>query len=80
MHQILVTLGDAEELESGDCYEAFRGFLIEGGSPGRPGNTGWKVERVEGIEPSPIAWEAIVVPFNYTRLSRLDGAPKWRVQ
>ena len=39
-----------------------------GGSPGRPGNTGWKVERVEGIEPSPIAWEAIVVPFNYTRI------------
>lgn len=30
MHQILVTLGDAGELESGDCYEAFRGFLIEG--------------------------------------------------
>lgn len=39
-----------------------------GGSPGRPGNTGCKVERVEGIEPSPIAWEAIVVPFNYTRI------------
>lgn len=28
-----------------------------------------RVERVEGIEPSPIAWEAIVVPFNYTRIT-----------
>lgn len=26
-----------------------------------------KVERVEGIEPSSIAWEAIVLPINYTR-------------
>ena len=80
MHQILVTLGEGWELESRDCYQAFRGFLIEGESPGRPGKTGWKVERVEGIEPSPIAWEAIVVPFNYTRFSCLDGALKRRVQ
>lgn len=25
------------------------------------------MERVEGIEPSSIAWEAIVLPINYTR-------------
>lgn len=26
-----------------------------------------EMERVEGIEPSSIAWEAIVLPINYTR-------------
>ena len=26
------------------------------------------MERVEGIEPSPVAWEATVLPLNYTRL------------
>lgn len=30
-----------------------------------------EVERVEGIEPSSKAWEAFVLPLNYTRLKRL---------
>lgn len=56
------------------------GLSAEGESPGRPGNTGWKVERVEGIEPSTKAWEAFVLPLNYTRITRLLGAPKRAVQ
>ncbi len=28
-----------------------------------------KVERVKGIEPSSKAWEAAVLPLNYTRIS-----------
>ena len=35
-----------------------------------------EVERVEGIEPSTKAWEAFVLPLNYTRITRLLGAPK----
>ena len=31
----------------------------------------WKLERVEGIEPSTKAWEAFVLPLNYTRSKRL---------
>lgn len=27
-----------------------------------------RLERMEGIEPSPKAWEAFVLPLNYTRL------------
>lgn len=30
-----------------------------------------EVERVEGIEPSSEAWEATVLPLNYTRSERL---------
>ena len=30
-----------------------------------------RVERVEGIEPSSEAWEATVLPLNYTRSERL---------
>ena len=30
-----------------------------------------EVERVEGIEPSSEAWEATVLPLNYTRLTPL---------
>lgn len=30
-----------------------------------------KLERVEGIEPSTKAWEAFVLPLNYTRSERL---------
>ena len=29
-----------------------------------------RLERVEGIEPSYAAWEAAVLPLNYTRLSK----------
>ena len=37
------------------------------------------LERVEGIEPSPKAWEAFVLPLNYTReairnLAKTEGA------
>jgi hypothetical protein len=32
--------------------------------------TGEKLERVEGIEPSTKAWEAFVLPLNYTRFFR----------
>lgn len=29
----------------------------------------WKLERVMGIEPTLEAWEAAVLPLNYTRLT-----------
>ncbi len=51
--------------------EGFSGLEGSGELPERPGNTGWKVERVEGIEPSTKAWEAFVLPLNYTRSERL---------
>ena len=37
------------------------------------GKLQWKgdMERVEGIEPSTKAWEAFVLPLNYTRSKRL---------
>ena len=28
----------------------------------------WRLERVKGIEPSYEAWEAAVLPLNYTRV------------
>jgi hypothetical protein len=30
------------------------------------------VERVKGIEPSPKAWEAFVLPLNYTRTATVE--------
>lgn len=39
-----------------------------------------EVERVEGIEPSTKAWEAFVLPLNYTRITILLYSPKWAVQ
>ena len=39
------------------------------------------LERVKGIEPSYAAWEAAVLPLNYTRLSgQLYHASPWRQQ
>jgi hypothetical protein len=37
------------------------------------------LERVMGIEPTPSAWEAEVLPLNYTRFSRkrLYSIPAW---
>jgi hypothetical protein len=29
------------------------------------------MERVTGIEPASTAWEAVVLPMNYTRMSKL---------
>jgi hypothetical protein len=37
----------------------------------RRGESHKEVERVEGIEPSTKAWEAFVLPLNYTRSERL---------
>lgn len=37
----------------------------------RSQRVGREVERVEGIEPSTKAWEAFVLPLNYTRSERL---------
>lgn len=31
-------------------------------------NKGSEVKRVMGIEPTPLAWEARVLPLNYTRM------------
>ena len=42
-------------------------MLREGAGQGGNKN----VERVEGIEPSTKAWEAFVLPLNYTRSERL---------
>ena len=38
--------------------------------PVRPGEIK-EVERVKGIEPSYEAWEAAVLPLNYTRATRI---------
>ena len=35
-----------------------------------------KMERVKGIEPSCAAWEAAVLPLNYTRQCQLSGNSK----
>ena len=40
--------------------------------PGMPGIIELKVERVEGIEPSTKAWEAFVLPLNYTRITYIS--------
>ena len=40
--------------------------------PGMPGIIDCKVERVEGIEPSTKAWEAFVLPLNYTRITSIS--------
>src|SRR5690606_39035992 len=42
------------------------------GGPGMPGRRG--LERVMGIEPTPSAWEAEVLPLNYTRAEPSVGA------
>ena len=34
------------------------------------------MERVEGIEPSTKAWEAFVLPLNYTRSEAADFVPE----
>lgn len=76
----LVTLREClGELDSRGGYEALSGLGARG-NPWKARNYWLEMERVEGIEPSPIAWEAIVVPFNYTRFSCLHGALKRRVQ
>ena len=49
--------------------ENFTGLDPRFGLPGMPGIIGLKVERVEGIEPSTKAWEAFVLPLNYTRFA-----------
>jgi hypothetical protein len=36
------------------------------------GKTGFTVERVTGIEPALSAWEADVLPLNYTRAHQPD--------
>ena len=38
-----------------------------------------RLERVKGIEPSSKAWEAAVLPVNYTRMPcGIVAAPPWR--
>ena len=39
-----------------------------------------EVERVEGIEPSTKAWEAFVLPLNYTRITLFLYAPSARAE
>ena len=56
MHVRIAGCGRGEGDETGFVYCAGCGF---------------GVERVEGIEPSTKAWEAFVLPLNYTRLERL---------
>src|SRR6186997_1039243 len=50
-----------------------RGTVLEGldpGGPVDPHENHTPVERVKGIEPSYAAWEAAVLPLNYTRAPR----------
>ena len=59
--------------------------LARGASPSLPAGGGWlSMERVKRIELSYEAWEAAVLPLNYTRIAArilLDGAvairPHW---
>ena len=44
-----------------------------------PQETRLEVERVEGIEPSTKAWEAFVLPLNYTRFSHVSLLTKREV-
>ncbi len=39
-----------------------------------------KLERVKGIEPSPQAWEARVLPLNYTRFAKWEKASEGRIR
>ena len=38
-----------------------------------------KLMRVRGIEPRPIAWEAIILPLNYTRVFEIFFNPPFNV-
>ena len=39
------------------------------------------MERVMGIEPTSQAWEARILPMNYTRIDRKDySIPPWKKQ
>src|SRR4051812_28072988 len=51
-------------------HAASGGSVIRGSSASIPGHTGLAVERVTGIEPALSAWEADVLPLNYTRRRR----------
>ncbi len=44
----------------------------EGGEVRARREWGIWVERVEGIEPSTKAWEAFVLPLNYTRITHIS--------
>ena len=50
-----------------------------GGEPVFAGVGGDVVERVEGIEPSTKAWEAFVLPLNYTRVLHVPKLTKRHV-
>ncbi len=62
-------------------------LALEGNSAGASGfqrfcadrrsGTAWRLERVKGIEPSYAAWEAAVLPLNYTRVVSLRPAYYW---
>ena len=54
-------------------YEARRKCAVWRGRAKQP----WKVEveRVKGIEPSYAAWEAAVLPLNYTRMGSNRNGP-----
>src|SRR5688572_420465 len=48
-------------------------LIVSAGETGRGGTSQLarsRVERVKGIEPSYAAWEAAVLPLNYTRVER----------
>ncbi len=54
----------------GGFADGIRGWLMEANRRGnrtRRGSLSKLVERVKGIEPSYAAWEAAVLPLNYTR-------------
>ena len=80
VHQILVTLGRCSGSWDRSTAMRLEGLPGWGEIPWKAGNTGWKVERVEGIEPSTKAWEAFVLPLNYTRITILLYSPKRAVQ
>jgi hypothetical protein len=39
-----------------------------------------EMERVKGIEPSSLAWEAKALPLSYTRNARIDAGNRGRRQ
>ena len=64
--KVLAVLGPGRNALQNAAHEGLR-FSLRGG--GRIAHQCSKVERVKGIEPSLSAWEAEVLPLNYTRFS-----------
>ena len=78
-----------ERTDPGRVWEVEKARVGIPGIGGRKNGEIWKVaqinrlqklERVKGIEPSPQAWEARVLPLNYTRFATCSEASEGRIR